>query len=111
MSEIVIVSPAGRLDAYGARALWSELEPLTRKQHARVLVDLSETRYMSSEGLRVLMRASKSVKHNGGKLVLCNLNERLTEIVTMAGLDRVLEIYPTRGAAQRALNANASPQA
>ncbi len=103
MSAIKIVLPQGRLDALGARNAWTELEPLTREQNARVLVDMTETRYISSDGLRVMMRASKAVKSNGGKLVLCCLNARITEIVTMAGLDHVLEIHTTRAAAQRAL--------
>lgn len=106
MTEIIAIKPAGRLDAFGARGLWSELEPLTQIAHAHVLVDLTETRYMSSEGLRVLMRTSKSVKHNGGKLVLCCLSARLTEIVAMAGLDRVLEIHSTPRAARAALEAH-----
>jgi anti-anti-sigma factor len=76
----------------------------------RVLVDLSDTRYISSDGLRVLMRASKAVKNNGGRLVLCCLSTRITEIVTMAGLDHVLEIHSTRNAAQRALEAHTAPK-
>jgi anti-anti-sigma factor len=110
MSETKIVQPQGRLDALGARNVWTELEPLTRQANVHVLVDMSETRYISSDGLRVLMRASKAVKNNGGKLVLCALNTRITEIVTMAGLDHVLEIYPTQTAAQRALDAHATPK-
>ena len=105
MSEIQIIVPQGRLDALGARDVWTDLEPLTRQHAARVLMDMSETRYVSSDGLRVLMRASKGVKQNGGKLVLCCLTPRLTEIVSMAGLDHILEIYTTRSAAQRALDA------
>ncbi|HZQ05552.1 MAG TPA: STAS domain-containing protein [Anaerolineae bacterium] len=110
MSEnaIIVVKPQGRLDALGARTLWTELQPLTQRAAVRVLVDLGDTRYISSDGLRVLIRADKGVKHNGGKLVLCCLNERITEIVTMAGLDRVLEIHPTPAAAQRALDAHSS---
>lgn len=108
MSEIKIVQPQGRLDALGARSLWMELEPLTREPNARLLVDMTETRYVSSDGLRVLMRASKATKTHGGKLVLCCLNTRLAEIIAMAGLDHVLEIQPTSSAAQRALNAHPS---
>lgn len=103
MSEIQIVQPQGRLDALGAREVWNTLEPLASEPNARVMVDLSETRYVSSDGLRVLMRASKAAKQNGGKLVLCCLSARITEIVSMAGLDHILEIHPTRAAAQRAL--------
>lgn len=106
MSEIQTLQPQGRLDALGAREVWTDLEPLTHQRQARVLMDMSETRYVSSDGLRVLMRASKGVKQNGGKLVLCCLTPRLTEIVSMAGLDHILEIYSTRSDAQRALDAH-----
>ena len=110
MNEIQIIQPEGRLDALGARDVWTDLEPLTHKPEMRVLMDLSKTRYVSSDGLRVMLRASKAVKHNGGKLVLCCLTPRLTEIVSMAGLDHILEIYPTRSAAQRALEAHPAAQ-
>ena len=103
MSEIQIVQPQGRLDALGARNLWTELEALTRKEGAHILVDMTETRYISSDGLRVLMRATKAAKTNNGKLALCCLSARITEIISMAGLEHVLEIHPTRTAAQRAL--------
>src|SRR5262245_31690600 len=105
-STIHVLQPQGRLDALGARGLWADLEPLTRPSGVRVLFDLAETRYISSDGLRLLMGASKAVKNNGGHLVLCCLSPRITEIVTMAGLDHVLEIHATRKAAQRALEAN-----
>lgn len=109
MSETLLAQPQGRLDALGARSLWTELEALTQPEHVLVLVDMSETRYISSDGLRVLMRACKAAHHGGGKLVLCCLSERITEIVNMAGLDHVLEIYPTRAAAQAALDAHKNP--
>ncbi len=109
MTEIHVIAPEGRLDALGARSAWTELEPLTREPFVRVLIDLSETRYVSSDGLRVMLRASKAVKQNEGKLVLCCLSPRLLEIIDMAGLDRILEIYPTRTSAQRALDSFRSP--
>ena len=105
MSEIIFVKPAGRLDALGARALWDELEPLTHSPRLRVLADMSDTRYLSSEGLRVLIRASRGIQNNHGKMVLCCLNARLIEIISMAGIDRILEIHPTVEAAQLALDA------
>jgi anti-sigma B factor antagonist len=108
MSEIVFLKPSGRLDAFGARGLWEELEPLTHMPHLRVLVDMSQARYLSSEGLRVLVRASKGIKQGGGKFVVCCLSARLIEIVTMAGIDRVLEIYPTERAARQALETHAA---
>jgi anti-anti-sigma factor len=108
MEEIRILMPQGRLDALGARDLWAELEPLTRAEGVRAILDLTETRYVSSDGLRVMMRASKAIKQNGGRMALCCLSSRITEIVTMAGLEHILEIHATRSAAERALQMQAS---
>lgn len=99
---ISVVRPHGRLDALGARGLLSELEPLTQGPN-HVLVDLGDARYISSDGLRVLVRAHRALEEKGGQLALCCLSPRLIEIVTMAGLDRILDIHPTAGAARRAL--------
>lgn len=109
MSELRLVQPQGRLDALGARSLWAELEPLTREEHSHILVDMTETRYISSDGLRVLMRASKGTKNSGGKMVLCCLTARIAEIISMAGLDHVLEIHSTRATAERALEEHDAP--
>lgn len=103
MSDTKLVQPQGRLDALGARNLWTELEPLSRQANALILIDMTETKYISSDGLRVLMRGSKAAKQHGGKVVLCCLSARIAEIIAMAGLDHVLEIYQTQTAAERAL--------
>jgi anti-anti-sigma factor len=71
---------------------------------------MTGTRYISSDGLRVLMRATKAVRQNGGKLVMCCLNARISEIIAMAGLEHVLEIYSSRAAAQRVLEVFQTPQ-
>lgn len=107
-AEFALLAPQGRLDALGAQSLRDDLEPLTLQHGARVMIDMTDARYISSDGLRVLMRANKAIKQNGGKLVLCCLSDRINEIVLMAGLDHVLEIYPTRGDAQQALTADSS---
>lgn len=102
-SEIHVIEPRGRLDALGARDLWLELEPLTQNTGTRLIVDMAETRYLSSEGIRVLLRAKRVAEENGGHMSLCCLNARLLEILAMAGLEKVFDIHPTRAAAQRAL--------
>ncbi len=101
-NEIAIVRPSGRLDAAGAPPLEEDLRQHVALGHTRVLVDLAQVRYISSNGLRVLLSARKSVKRSGGAFKLCCLNARLIEIFGMAGLDQVFEIYPTRAEAEAA---------
>lgn len=98
----VVVRPQGRLDAGHAPALERELrEHLTRGESA-LIVDLSATTYISSNGLRVLLAGSKTARHNGGSLKLCCLGPRLLEIFEMVGFDQVFEIYEDRENAEAA---------
>jgi anti-sigma B factor antagonist len=99
--EIQIIAPRGRLDAAGARPLEIELKQLIAEGKTRLIVDLQEKRYIGSNGLRVLLAALKRVNQRGGTLKLCGLAARLKEIFTMAGFDRVFEIFETREQAEK----------
>jgi stage II sporulation protein AA (anti-sigma F factor antagonist) len=101
---ITLLEPQGRLDAIGARPMETELAAHITGGRVFLIVDLTGARYISSNGLRVLLVAQKNAQQQGGALVLCGLNPRLREIVEMAGFDRVFEIFETRQAAQAAMN-------
>jgi anti-sigma B factor antagonist len=102
---MTIVRPRGRLDAAGAPPLERELRQHLAQGYAHLLVDLSDTSYISSNGLRVLLGALKAARKEGGTLKLCCLNPRLKEIFEMVGFDQVFEIYATEAEAERAFGA------
>ena len=99
--EIQIIAPRGRLDAAGARPLEAELKQRIAAGKTRVIVDLRETRYIGSNGLRVLLAALKLARKRGGAVKLCGPATRLKEIFAMAGFDRVFEIFETREQAEK----------
>ncbi|MBI5034604.1 MAG: STAS domain-containing protein [Chloroflexi bacterium] len=101
---ITVLTPRGRLDADGSRPFQTELQDHIANGRVHLLVDLQETRYISSNGLRVLLAAQKQAQKQGGAIKLCALSPRLVEIFEMAGFDRVFEIFATREDAQRAMN-------
>lgn len=101
-TQVTVVRPRGRLDAAGAPALDTELRQHLALGHRHLLVDLSETSYISSNGLRVLLASFKAARQSGGTLKLCCLSARLAEIFEMAGFDQVFDIYGTRTAAEGA---------
>ena len=92
---IQIITPQGRLDAAGTRPLEAELKQRIAVGETRLIVDLQKTRYISSNGLRVLLAALKQAKKRGGTLKLCGLAARLQEIFAMAGFDRLFEVFET----------------
>jgi anti-anti-sigma factor len=102
-SELVVVTPQGRLDAGNTRPLEAEFKKHIAAGEVRLLVDLEATRYISSNGLRVILIAMKQAQKHHGKLVLCCLNPRMKEIFEMAGFDKVFEIFESRDLAFKAL--------
>jgi anti-anti-sigma factor len=100
--DIAIVRPHGRLDAQKAQPLEQELRQHLARGHVRILIDLGDVRYISSNGLRVLLRISRAARQSGGGLKTCCATARVTEIFRMAGLDQVLEMYDHRVDAERA---------
>ncbi|MDE3089999.1 MAG: STAS domain-containing protein [Chloroflexota bacterium] len=101
MKQITILTPQGRLDAAGARPLEAELAQHIAAGEVNLLIDLAGTRYISSNGLRALLVASKRAKKRGGSLRLCCLSPRVAEIFEMAGFDRVFEIFASREQAEK----------
>jgi len=100
-TPITVITPQGRLDAAGARPLEAELKQHIDAGAAHLLVDLENTRYISSNGLRALLAAHKQAKQRGGALKLCCLSPRLIEIFEMSGFDRVFEIFASRAQAEK----------
>ncbi|MDE6063462.1 MAG: STAS domain-containing protein [Lachnospiraceae bacterium] len=66
--------------------LKKELEGVTNLQF-----DFAELEYVSSAGLRVLLKASKKMKKQG-KMEIHNVNEEVMEVFTITGFADILTI-------------------
>ena len=100
---IWVVGVNGRLDQTLTPALEQELTTLLDKGHTHLIVDLSQTNYINSGGLRTLVTGWRKARQQDGTLVLCGLNGRLQEIFGMVGFDQLFQIYPDLQAALTAL--------
>jgi anti-sigma B factor antagonist len=86
----------GRLDHDLNPQLEAELNDLWANEKIQnLIINLAETSYINSGGLRYLVAAWRRFKQRGGQVVLCELNSRLLEIFQMVGFDKVFHIYPT----------------
>ena len=94
--EIELVGFQGRLDHNSVADLEMVLKQVLAAGRYWIVVDLDQTIYINSGGLRVLVTAWRTARQHDGDLVLCGLNERLAEIFQMIGFEQVFAIYPTR---------------
>jgi anti-anti-sigma factor len=68
-----------------------------------LIVDLSESPYMDSAGLGLLMNYYVSAEHNGRKLLLVGVNHRIAAMLEMTKVQGVLKSFATVEAAEASL--------
>jgi anti-sigma B factor antagonist len=76
---------------------------LRAKTPAVLIVDLSETPYMDSAGLGLIMNSFVSAQSHGRKLLLAGVNERITALFEMTKVSGVLPVFQTVEAAEASL--------
>lgn len=92
----VAVAPGGRIDSTTAPDLEAHLMALVDGGERLMAVDLSGVSYISSAGLRVLLLLARRIKDARGTLVLCGLNEAVTQVFALAGFIQLFTVRPTR---------------
>jgi anti-sigma B factor antagonist len=103
--DITIVPVAGRLDSQTAPRFGDRLDELLHAGQALLLIEASELHYIGSAGLRALLLAAKRATDQGGWLALCGMTSSIHRMVEVAGLDAVLQTYPSREDALAKLSA------
>lgn len=96
MRRVRLFEIVGRVDSSNANELGSVLDRAADDGNNNLVLDLSGVDYMSSAGLREMVRILKRVKRSGGDLRIANPPERVREVLELAGLDSIFEIYPTQ---------------
>ena len=69
----------------------------------RLVLDLSQTTFIGSMFIELLVRAWKRLSERNGALVLCGVQPFCAEVIRVTRLDTLWESYPTRGEAVAAL--------
>ena len=62
-----------------------------------VVVDFASLDYISSAGLRVLLKAAKELKRSDGKIVLCSMKDYIKEVFEIAGFVSLFPITSSVG--------------
>lgn len=96
LKRVLLIEVKGRVDSTTADELGATLNSAIDNGHNQIVLDLSLVDYMSSAGLRELVAALKRLKGGRGDLRLASLSERVEEVLELAGLDEIFQIYDTQ---------------
>ncbi|GAB6067206.1 STAS domain-containing protein [Methylothermus subterraneus] len=82
-----------RVDAHLSDALKEFFLKLLESGEKRLLVDLTEVRFIDSSGLGALLSGYKNANLHQGTLALAGLQPRVKEMFELTRLNRVFEVY------------------
>ena len=104
--DAYVISLTGEVDLYTAPEFKQQLLEVIGQGGKEVVVDFTDTTFIDSTTLGVLVGGVKRLRTNDGQLTLVCSDRNITKIFEITGLDRVFTIYGTRDEAVAALNSS-----
>ncbi len=92
MSERKYVRTPRRIDIKTNPAFDEEMKNLVAGGADEIAVDMTDTIYISSAGLRVLLSATKALRKKGGTLRVLNVAPQVMEVFDITGYSGFLTI-------------------
>ncbi|MCA0930860.1 STAS domain-containing protein [Lutimonas saemankumensis] len=95
IQDKIVIAFIGTLDTNTSPVAEDAILELLDKGTKKMLIDLEQTRYVSSAGLRVFLATAKRIMANSGTLTLCHPNEIVKDILTVSGFNTIIDVSPT----------------
>ncbi len=95
-SDVTIVEVTGQLIVGNRQELKDAVLKELGGGGRKFLVDFTDTAYIDSSGLGVLVSLSKKIREKGGELRLSNLNDDVRTLFELTKLDTLFPIADTR---------------
>jgi len=97
--DVFVVSLAGEHDLYTAPKVQEELRSAIASGARTIVVDLTETTFLDSTMLHVLLSA-RNEHWDGGRFLLVTDDATVKRVFEVTGIDRFFDFYPSRRAAE-----------
>ena len=86
---VMVVSPIGAIDASTYTILEDKVENALKESPDVIIFDMEFADYISSTGIRVLLKTKKALKKTDGKMVFMNLQPQIKKVF------EILQAIPT----------------
>jgi anti-sigma B factor antagonist len=106
--DAYVIALAGEVDLYTAPEFKETLLEAIGDGAKTIVVDLTDTTFIDSTTLGVLVGGVKRLRPEGGQLLLVCSDQNIMKIFEITGLDKVFPIHATRS---EALEATDTPAA
>ena len=84
-----VVAPSGQINGQTYDVLEDELDALLAQKPTLIAMDLAQVDYLSSAGIRVILKTQKALKTHDGKMVFMHLQPQIRKVF------EIIEALPT----------------
>ena len=95
----LVVTPEGSIDSSNASAFYSALIDATKDTGDALVLNMERLTYLSSPGLRVMLRITRALRGRGIKFLICAPSHMVGQVLEITGFDRIIETHKTRAGA------------
>lgn len=88
---VAVIKVDGRVDSVTAPLFETEADAVVGATGAPVVLDLGGVHYISSAGLRVLLKLNKRLRGESREFVLAALRPDVDDILVLTGFDKLLD--------------------
>lgn len=92
-SGVKIIRIEGDLDSMGTHMVESKFDALLAGSNQPVIVDIDKVSFISSAGMAMLLVKGKRLRQQKGQLVIANANDRVLEVLSLAGFNELFDLY------------------
>jgi anti-sigma B factor antagonist len=108
--DAYVIALSGEVDLYTAPEFKQQLLEVIGQGGREIVVDFTDTTFIDSTTLGVLVGGVKRLRPNGGRLSLVCNDRNITKIFEITGLNKVFDIYDSRAGAVGSIGQGAQAQ-
>lgn len=96
IDDVTEVTMVHRFDAYASNDVEIVLRDQIAKGTKKIIVDFSQTEYIASAGLRVLLSIAKTLQKSGGQIILFSMKPCVYEVFEISGFIQIFKILASQ---------------
>jgi len=89
----IIIQPQNWLNSQTSSILRQQLAEIAPNRHKLWVIDMTDVDFIDSSGLCTLVGGLNIARHQGCRLVICNLSAKVRLIFEITQLDQLFEIF------------------
>jgi anti-sigma B factor antagonist len=90
---VFVVAPIGSIDAAGHAIFQERVNSVLNQNPDVIIFDMEFADYINSMGIRVLVKAKKTMKKGGGKIMFINLQPQIKKVFEILNALPSLKVF------------------